>query len=122
MRVDDAIQAIDVLSRRPDVNPSRISAIASGHLGLVLLHAAVLDHRLRPIAIDHVLTSYRSLVDAPLPIGAPEDVVPGVLLHYDIPDLVRVLGGRATVVNPLDGRKDLSQFSNPIDSLAASRH
>jgi cephalosporin-C deacetylase-like acetyl esterase len=122
MRVDDAIQAIDVLSRRPDVNPSRISAIASGHLGLVLLHAAVLDHRLRHIAIDHVLTSYRSVVDAPLPIGAPEDVVPGVLLHYDIPDLVRVLGRRVTVVNPLDGPKDLSQFSNPIDSLAAPRH
>jgi hypothetical protein len=87
-----------------------------------LLHAAVLDHRLRHIAIDHVLTSYRSLVDAPLPIGAPEDVVPGVLLHYDIPDLVRVLGRRVTVVNPLDGPKDLSQFSNPIDSLAAPRH
>ncbi|HUD55666.1 MAG TPA: hypothetical protein VMR02_10585 [Terracidiphilus sp.] len=120
MRVDDVIQAIDFLAHRPDVDPTRISAVASGHMGLVLLHAAVLDSRLRHIAIDHVLTSYRSLLDAPLPIGAPEDVAPGVPLHYDIPDLVRVLGQRVTVTDPLSGTDDLSQPS--MDSLAGSRH
>ncbi len=122
MRIDDVIRAVDDLSRRPDVDPSRISAVASGHMGLVLLHAAVLDPRLRHIAIDHVLTSYRSLLDAPLPVGAPEDVVPGVLLHYDIPDLVRVLGRRVTIADPLNGSGDLSQTSTPIASLAASGH
>ena len=49
---------------------------------------AAFDH----IEVDHVLKSYRSLLEAPLPTGAPEDVIPGVLLHYDIPDLVRALG------------------------------
>jgi cephalosporin-C deacetylase-like acetyl esterase len=122
MRIDDAIRAIDDLSRRPDVDPTRISAVASGHMGLVLLHAAVLDPRLRHIAIDHVLTNYRSLLDAPLPIGAPEDVVHGVLLHYDIPDLVRVLGRHVTVADPLNGSDDLSQTSTPLASLASSGH
>ena len=120
MRIDDVIRAVDDLSRRPDVDPDRVSAIASGHMGLVLLHAAVLDPRLRHIAVDHVLTSYRSLLDASLPIGAPEDVVPGVLLHYDIPDLVRVLGPRVTIADPLNGSDDLSQTSTPIASLAGS--
>lgn len=121
MRVDDVIRAIDAIARRPDVDPARISAIASGHLGLVLLYAAVVDPRLSHIAIDHALTSYRSLLEAPMTIGAPEDVVPGVLLHYDIPDLVQVLGQRVTVTDPLKGTDDLSQTSTPMDSLAGSR-
>ena len=67
MRVDDVIRAMDELVARPDVDPTRISAEASGHMGLVLLHAALLDARIRHATVDHVLTSYRSLVEAPLP-------------------------------------------------------
>ena len=81
-------------------------------MGLVLLHAGVLDRRIQHIVVDHVLTSYRSLIDAPLPTGAPEDVIPGVLLHYDIPDLVRALGHRLKETNPLNGANDLSQEFN----------
>ncbi len=118
LRVDDVIRAVDYLSSRADVDPAGISAVASGHMGLVLLHAGVLDRRIRHIEVDHVLTSYRSLVDAPLPIGAPEDVIPGVLLHYDIPDLVRALGPRLKETDPLKGTDDLSQDSTPLSGLS----
>ncbi len=118
LRVDDAIRAVDYLAARSDVDPARISAIGSGHMGLVLLHAAVLDHRIRHINIDHVLASYQSLLDAPMPIGAPEDIVPGVALHYDLPDLARALGVRLTATDPLQGSDDLSQTSTPLSSLA----
>ena len=117
LRADDVIRAIDYLADRTDVDPSRISAEGSGHMGLVLLHAGVLDRRIRHIAVDHLLTSFRSLLDAPMPIGAPEDVIPGVLLHYDIPDLVRALGTRVTISDPLKGTDDLSQESTPLASL-----
>ncbi|MGA8741424.1 MAG: acetylxylan esterase [Terracidiphilus sp.] len=117
MRIDDVIRTVDYVARRPDVNPVRISAVASGHLGLVLMHAAVLDPRIKHIEVDHVLTSYRSLLDAPLTVGAPEDVIPGVLLHYDIPDLAKVLGLRLSLTDPLKGTDDLSQDSTPIDVL-----
>jgi cephalosporin-C deacetylase-like acetyl esterase len=120
LRVDDAIRAIDYLSARADVDPAQISTEASGHMGLVLLHAGVLDRRMRHIEVDHVLSSYRSLVDAPLPTGAPEDVIPGVLLHYDIPDLVRALGSRLKTSNPLSGSDDLSQDSTPLQSLSGA--
>jgi cephalosporin-C deacetylase-like acetyl esterase len=113
MRMDDVIRATDYLARRADVDPNKITAIASGHMGLVLLHAAVLDSRLKHIAIDHVLTSYRSLLAAPLPTGAPEDILPGVLLRYDIPNLVQSLGNRLTITAPLQGADDLSQTSTP---------
>jgi hypothetical protein len=118
MRIDDVIHAIDYLTNRADVDPAAITASADGHMGLVLLHAAVLDRRIKQIAVDHVLTSYRSLLDAPLPTGAPEDILPGVLLHYDIPDLVKSLGARLTETDPLQGTDDLSQRSTPISVLA----
>jgi hypothetical protein len=41
-------------------------------------------------------------------VDAPQDILPGVLLKYDIPDLVRVLGDRVTVRDPLPGTADLS--------------
>ena len=91
-------------------DPNQISAVASGHLGLVLLHAAVLDPRLKHITIDHTLESYASLMQAPMPIDAPEDILPGVLRHYDIPDLTRALGPRLTFTDPLPGTSDLSSI------------
>jgi hypothetical protein len=117
LRVDDVLRATDYLAARPDVDPRQILAVGSGHMGLTLLHAAVLDPRLSHLSVDHVLSSYRSLLDAPLPTGAPEDILPGVLLHYDIPDLVKSLGPRLTVSNSLNGTGDLSQSSTPLKTL-----
>jgi cephalosporin-C deacetylase-like acetyl esterase len=96
LRVDDVIAAVNFTSGGTTVDPNQITAQASGHLGLVLLHAAVLDPRLKHITIDHTLESYASLLHAPMPIDAPEDILPGVLLHYDIPDLIQTLGPRVT--------------------------
>lgn len=108
MRVDDVIRAVDYLAARPDIDPNNITAVASGHMGLVLLHAAVLDPRLKHITIDHVLQSYDSLLKAPMPLDAPQDVLPGVLLKYDIPDIVHVLGPRLTATEWLPGTANLA--------------
>ncbi len=106
LRVDDVISAITFTSGGTTEDPNQISAEASGHLGLVLLHAAILDPRLKHITVDRALESYKSLLEAPMPIGAPEDILPGVLLHYDIPDLVKALGPRLTLTNPQPGTAD----------------
>jgi cephalosporin-C deacetylase-like acetyl esterase len=113
MRVDDVIRAVDYLASRPDVDPNNITAVASGHMGLVLLHAAVLDPRLKHITIDHTLESYASLLKAPMPLDAPQDILPGVLLKYDIPDLVRVLGPRVSFNDPLPGTANLTVTKKP---------
>ncbi len=96
LRVDDVISAVNFMSGGTTVDPNQITAQASGHLGLVLLHAAVLDPRLKHITIDHTLESYKSLIEAPMPLDAPQDILPGVIRRYDIPDLVRELGPRVT--------------------------
>ena len=98
MRVDDVIRAVDFMcDGSTTIDATQIRGEAGGHLGLVLLHAAVLDSRLKHVTVDHTLASYRTLLQEPMPHDAPEDILPGVLLHYDIPDLTRVLGTRATV-------------------------
>ena len=108
LRVDDVIRATDMLCARPEIACTDLHAEGSSHLGLILLHAAVLDPRLKHITIDHVLESYRSLIEAPIPIGAPEDILPGVVRHYDIPDLVRQLGPRLTFKDPIPGSANLN--------------
>jgi cephalosporin-C deacetylase-like acetyl esterase len=119
LRVDDVISAVSFMSGGTTTDPNQITAEASGHLGLVLLHAAVLDPRLKHITIDHTLESYVSLLRAPMPVGAPEDILPGVLLHYDIPDLTKTLGSRLTFTNPLPGTANLS--SNSLKEGALSQ-
>jgi cephalosporin-C deacetylase-like acetyl esterase len=121
LRVDDVIRATDYLAQRSDVDPGRIIAMGSGHMGLVLMHAAVLDGRLKHITVDHVLESYRSLAEAPLPVGAPEDVIPGVLRLYDVPDLAHALGSRLTEREALAGTDDLSQTSTPLSTLESAK-
>jgi hypothetical protein len=117
LRTDDAIRAIDYLAGRADVDPLQISAVGSGHLGLVLLHTAVLDARLKHVTVDHILTSYQSLAESPTPIGASEDILPSVLARYDIPDLKLALGSRLTSIEELNGSADLSQTSTPLNTL-----
>jgi cephalosporin-C deacetylase-like acetyl esterase len=96
IRIDDAIRAVDYLAKRPDVDPSRIEGIGDGHMGLVLLHAALLDPRLRHVSVSGGLSSYQKLLDTPFPSDAPEDIVPGVLRSYDIPDIVTTLDSRVS--------------------------
>jgi hypothetical protein len=111
LRVDDVIAAVNFMQGSTTGDPNQITAVASGHLGLVLLHAAALDPRLKHSTIDHTLESYASLLQAPMPIDAPEDILPGVLLHYDIPDLIKALGSRLTFTNPLPGTANLQTLT-----------
>lgn len=108
MRVDDITRAIDFFSTGATEDPQNITATASGHLGLALLHAAVLDPRLKHITIDHTLASYDSLLKASTPQNAPEDILPGVLLRYDTGDLIRALGDRVTFTQPIPGTDNLA--------------
>jgi len=107
LRVDDVLQATNYLHgllqqyalTKPGTkeNSIREAEATDPHLGLVLLHAAVVDPRLKHITVSGVLPSYRALIDNPLPLDAPQDILPGVLRQYDIPDLLRVLGSSVTV-------------------------
>jgi len=100
LRVDDAVTAVDWLGARPDVDPRRIAIQATGALGPVALHAAVLDDRIGQVTTTGSIVSYREFVDRPISRDMAEVNLPGVLRRYDLPDLMAVLGDRLTLVNP----------------------
>ena len=52
------------------------------------------DDRLKQVSVEHTLESYRGLLQSPVPKDAAEDILPGVLRRYDVPDLERSLGSR----------------------------
>ncbi len=102
-RVRDIMRAVDLLAARPDVDPARIYGAARDGAGSALLHAAAIDPRLRRIALERALESYLSVAEHRIHRNVFEQVVPGVLRHYDLPDLARMLGTRKlTLVDAAD--------------------
>ena len=57
-----------------------------------------------------------------MPIGAPEDILPGVVLHYDIPDLTKALVARLTFNYPLQGTEDLDIDENNESVVSRDRN
>ncbi|MBT9333076.1 alpha/beta hydrolase family protein [Paracidobacterium acidisoli] len=133
MRAEDDLAAVNWLAAQPQTNTHDISAFAEGSSGVVLLHAAVLDSRIAAITLDHSLISYQSVVDVPVHRGVTESVIPGVLLHYDLDDLMIALAPRRlTISNPVtaagdvldqaDFRSALSRVYEADSALGLSDH
>jgi len=105
LRTDDIIRAMDFLSARPDVDKRDVAAYASGPSAVALLHAAALDKRITRVVVDHTLSSFRAIAAEPLHQNAPEYMVPGVLRHYDIADLIQAIAPRKVEVFNLVGAR-----------------
>lgn len=94
-RVWDILRALDYLDSRPDVDASQIRILGQEEAGLAALMSAVLDERARSILLTGTLVSYMSIVestDYSLPL---QWFVPGILRHFDIPDLSAALYPRS---------------------------
>jgi cephalosporin-C deacetylase-like acetyl esterase len=130
IRADDLIAATDWLASQPHVDPAQISATGVGPMGIVLLHAAVLDPRIHSVTLDHTLTTFRTAFDDPAPRDLAQSVIPGVLQHYDLDDLMAsLLPRKITVINPVEGEeKNVSadafrqQFAWVFDSARNLHH
>jgi dienelactone hydrolase len=101
MRADDIIHAVDGLA---ESGHSEITAYASGPSGIALLHAAALDKRITRVVIEDALASFRLIATEPLHRNAPESMIPGVLRHYDISDLIQAIAPQKV------------DFRNPVDA------
>jgi len=105
LRADDIIRAMDFLSARSDVDRRNITAYASGPGAVALLHAAAIDSRITRVVVDHTISSFRDIATEPLHRNAPEYMVPGVLQHYDIADLIKAIAPRPIeILNPVAAR------------------
>jgi hypothetical protein len=107
MRAQEMIAAVQWLAAQSDVDDAKISAYADGASGVALLHAAVLEQWIRQITIESTLSTYASIVDADVHRNVAESIVPGVLLHYDLDDLMIAMAPRSiSIVQPVSGSGD----------------
>jgi cephalosporin-C deacetylase-like acetyl esterase len=118
MRTDDVIRVLNWLSSRPDVDRTSITLCGKGGLGMVALHAAALDTRITRVMAESTLVSYRTALDAPLHRNLSEITIPGVLQHYDVPDLLEAIAPReVTLLNPADAIGQPMRFDQVRRSL-----
>jgi len=111
MRMADIARGLDLLATRPEVDATRIYGFGRDVGAVALLHAAAVDPRLRRLALEGMLLSYESVAASQVHRGVFENVVPGVLRSYDLPDLAAALAPRPIwIMNP----------ANPLGQRAAS--
>ena len=109
MRTDDILHAANYLAQRPDVQKNGIAAFGQGALGVPVLHAALLDNRIRKVLVQDMIVSYWLAVDRPLHRNLYDVAIPGVLRRYDLNHILNALGPAAvTVLNPADA------YGNPL--------
>lgn len=92
MRAHDIAQAVNVLAARSDVDAQSIRSAASGVEGIWVLLAAAANPHLRKIWLDRTPRSFRSALDGPVTIDLVEAAVPDFVLHWDVADLVKLIG------------------------------
>jgi len=113
-RARDITRAIDLLVSRPEVDAARIYGAGRDAGGPAMLHAAAIDSRLRRITLERALESYLSVAEHRINRNVFEQVIPGVLRHYDLPDLAKVLGQRRLTLvdaaDPLGGAAPLARI------------
>lgn len=90
LRAADILKGVDILTARKDVRGVRAAAREVG--GVWLLMAAVLDGRISRIWLDRTPADLISAVQAPIHRNLHDVAMPGFLLHWDVPDMVKAAG------------------------------
>jgi hypothetical protein len=102
-RVWDILRILDYLGTRPDVDTSQIRILGSGSAGIAGGMTTLLDERVRSILITHAVFSYRSIVDSEDYSVSLDWFVPGILQHFDLPDILASISPRPVwIYNAVD--------------------
>jgi hypothetical protein len=91
MRALDILRGVELLVGRPDVDSANIKVIGVGRASVPLLYAAAFDERIKSLELEGILSSYQSIIDSRLHRYAYEQVLPGVIRHFDLADLVKAI-------------------------------
>ena len=102
MRTRDALAALAYLRTRPEAT-DHIIVCGRGLGGIVALHVAACDERVRGVIVWEGLISFRSLLEAEAYAWPADAFWPGVLLHYDLPELAEALSCPVRILGPRDG-------------------
>ncbi len=71
-----------------------VHLVAVGMSGPIALHAATFDGRITQVVLSNSIPSWTKIVQTPVSYNQLSSVVPGALIVYDLPDLVRAMAPR----------------------------
>jgi len=94
MRALDIVRGVELLALRPDVDAGNIKGIGIGRGAVPLLYAAAFDDRIHALELEGMLASYQSIIDSRLHRHVFEQILPGVIRHFDLRDLVAAIAPR----------------------------
>jgi len=114
MRIRDGLSSLAYLRSRKEIDPRKIVVGGRGAGGMVALHVAAIDGKVAGVFSAEALATFDSLATSPHYAWSHEDFLPGVLRHYDLPELVSTLAMPCLLVNPLDAEKA------PVDTESAA--
>jgi cephalosporin-C deacetylase-like acetyl esterase len=123
MRAEDVSRSLEWLRARPEVDPTDLMAYGIDQAAIPVLFAAALDARVRKVTLERMLISYEAVVRHRLHRLQWENAIPGVLRHFDLPDIVRLLAPRPVrlvdVLNPLGQPAALPEVRRSYPSVPA---
>ena len=100
-RAYDILRGVDLLCSREDVDPGSIRAAGQGVKGIWLLLAAAADPRIRKVWLDRTPYSLFEALQNTLNTNLYDAAIPGFVLHWDLEDLVKLMGDRPVIwTNP----------------------
>ena len=79
--------AVTVVTGRADVEPSRVTARASGVAGVALLLAAAVNPQIGSVSLDRTPYSVHAAIDSPIHTNLHDAVIPGFAVKWDLADL-----------------------------------
>lgn len=122
MRTRDVLCARDYLETRSDIDRSKISVVGQGSAGLLVLHAAALDERIRSVALSGALVSYAAVVDNEIYAHRPSLFPPAGLTKYDLPELAALVAPRPLLllnaVDHIQERVELDRVAQTYSSTS----
>ncbi len=115
MQTQDALRAIDAaLGTGNSEEP--LTLMGRGEAALAALFAGLIHPRVQRIVLDAFLVCFEDLATAENPLWQRYSYIPGVLRHFDIPELLAAQHGKTLLlINPLDAGK------RRMDEIAAIR-
>lgn len=101
LRALDILRAFEVLSGRTDLAIKAVRLVGVGNASVPALFAAAINPRIQSVELDGLLMSYQSVIETPIHRHAYEQVIPGVIRRFDLPDLVAALAPRTVRIASL---------------------
>lgn len=99
-RTTDVMTLADYIYQHERLSKGNVHIMANDVAALAVIHAAVLDSRLKRITVTQLLPSFTDIYASPTRLDWYSSVIPNVLSYYDIPDLVAYLRDRNILANP----------------------